>query len=115
MKTIKLNEVPAAVLESPEVRGVRKQVPVGVADGTPTMSLRVFTVEPGGYTPFHAHPWEHINYILAGEGELLNEAGERRAIAAGDYALVLPDEMHQFRNTGDSELQFICLVPRDHE
>jgi quercetin dioxygenase-like cupin family protein len=115
MKTIKLQDVPRAPMDSPEVRGVSKQVPVGVADGTPTMSLRVFTLEPGGYTPYHAHPWEHINYILAGTGELLNEAGESRPISAGDYALVLPDEKHQFRNTGTEELQFICMVPKERE
>lgn len=102
-------------MEAPEAKGVSKQVPVGVADGTPTMSMRVFTVEPGGHTPYHSHPWEHINYILAGEGELLNESGQGRAIAAGDYALVLPDEKHQFRNTGSSDLQFICMVPKERE
>jgi quercetin dioxygenase-like cupin family protein len=79
------------------------------------MSLRVITVEPGGYTPYHSHPWEHINYILAGTGELLDEAGASRPISAGDYALVLPDEKHQFRNTGSAELQFICLVPKERE
>lgn len=117
MKIVSLDKVPSSVPHMDGVRGLRKQVPVGVEDGTPTMSLRVFTVEPGGYTPYHSHPWEHINYILAGEGVMVDEAGSEYPIKAGDYALVLPDEKHQFRNAEDAtgELQFICLVPRERE
>ena len=115
MKVVKLTDVSRTPIESDQMRGVSKQVPIGIADGTPTMSLRVFTVEAGGYTPYHSHRWEHLNYILAGEGVLVNEAGEATPIAAGDYAMVAPDEKHQFRNTGSQELQFICLVPREHE
>jgi quercetin dioxygenase-like cupin family protein len=102
-------------MESPDVKGITKQVPVGVADGSPTMSMRVLTVEPGGFSPYHSHPWEHLNYILAGRGVMVNEAGEERPINAGNFAFVKPDEKHQFRNTGTEPLQFICLVPTERE
>lgn len=115
MKIVELSQVSKSELEFPDVKGVSKQVPVGVADGSPTMSLRVLTVEPGGYTPYHSHPWEHINYILAGTGVMVDEAGTERPITAGNYAFVAPDEKHQFRNTGSETLQFICLVPIEHE
>lgn len=121
MKIITLSDVPATVPDMPDARGIRKQVPVGNADGTPTMSMRVFTVEPGGYTPHHSHPWEHLNYILQGQGILLDGDGTEHPLRAGDYAMVGPGETHQFRNplpheggTGE-ELQFICLVPRERE
>lgn len=101
------------------MQGVHKQVPLGVADGTPTMSLRVFTLEPDGYTPYHSHPWEHINYILEGEGVMVDREGKEHPIKAGDYAMVLPEEMHQFRNPRRSgtgaPLKFICLVPKEQE
>jgi quercetin dioxygenase-like cupin family protein len=115
MKTVRLEDLDRKVLEAEGIRGVSKQVPVGVADGSPTMSLRVFTVEPGGHTPYHSHPWEHINYILAGNGELRNADGSPRPVRAGDFALVLPNEEHQFYNSGDTDLQFICMVPTEHE
>ena len=35
--------------------------------------------------------------------------------AAGDAALVLPQEPHQFRNTGGSTLRFLCLIPLPKE
>lgn len=124
MKIIALAQVPATTPQMDGIKGLQKQVPVGIADGTPTMSLRVFTVQPGGHTPYHSHPWEHVNYILDGEGVMVDEAGVEHPIKAGDYALILPDEKHQFRNpardareetAGGSELRFICLVPRERE
>jgi quercetin dioxygenase-like cupin family protein len=115
MKIVALEDVPKGTMDFPDVRGVTKQVPIGVADGSPTMSLRVFTLEPGGYTPYHSHPWEHINYILAGSGVLVDEAGEEHPVTAGNYTLVKPDEKHQFRNNSSGELQFICLVTTEHE
>ncbi|MFP4636979.1 MAG: cupin domain-containing protein [Spirochaetaceae bacterium] len=115
MKITKLDAVPAQRLESDDVEGVMKQLPVGSPDGAPNFSMRVFTLDPGGYTPYHAHPWEHENYILQGSGVLVNEHGEETPVQAGDFALVLPNEKHQFRNTGSAALQFICLVPKEHE
>ena len=62
--------------------GVCKQVPVSGGDGSPLMALRVFSIPPGGHTPYHRHPYEHINYIISGSGRLVNEAGESRPRAA---------------------------------
>ncbi|MDA3948675.1 MAG: cupin domain-containing protein [Spirochaeta sp.] len=115
MKIVELQDVPRKPMESPDVKGITKQVPVGVADGSPTMSMRVLTVEPGGFSPYHSHPWEHLNYILAGCGVMVNEAGDEHPISAGNFAFVKPDEKHQFRNTGAEPLQFICLVPTERE
>ena len=33
------------------------------------------------------------------------------AFAAGDVVFISPDDIHQFRNTGDSPLKFLCLIP----
>ena len=122
MKIVSLETIPATTPEMDGMMGVRKQVPVGNADGTPTMSLRVFTLDPDGYTPYHSHPWEHINYVLEGEGVMVDKDGQEHPIKAGDYALVLPDEMHQFRNPrraasggAGALLRFVCLVPREKE
>ncbi len=114
MKIIRLDQVPSAPVEMEGARGASKQVVIGAADGSPTMSLRVFTVEPGGHTPHHAHAFEHINYIVSGRGELMSE-DEPRPIAQGDYVLVTPGERHQYRNTGDEPLVFVCLVPKAYE
>ena len=36
----------------------------------------------------------HMNYVIEGEGALVNEAGEEQPLKAGDFALVNPDEKH---------------------
>lgn len=114
MKIIRLEDVPKTPVEMEGVQGAFKQVPVGARDGAPTMSLRVFTIAPGGHTPHHAHAFEHINYVISGRGELLTDAGPR-TVSAGDFVLVLPDERHQYRNPGEEPLVFACLVPTAHE
>jgi quercetin dioxygenase-like cupin family protein len=97
-------------------KDVWKQVPVSKADGTPSFSLRVFTIEPGGHTPFHQHDFEHINYIIRGTGVVVTEGGRERPIAEGDFILVLPKEVHQYRNKADEgNLVVICGVPKEYE
>ena len=83
---------------------------LGERDGTPNFAMRQFEVAPGGYTPRHSHPYEHEVFVLEGEGVVF-EGSRPHPLKAGDVVLVKPDEVHQFRNTGDSPLKFLCLVP----
>jgi quercetin dioxygenase-like cupin family protein len=93
-----------------------KQIPISQADGTPSFSVRVFTIEPGGHTPFHRHDFEHVNYVIDGTGAVVNEAGEEREISKGDFVLVLPNEQHQYRNKAqDKSFVIICGVPKEYE
>ncbi len=116
MKIVSLEAVPARPVAMPGAAGVSRCVPIGKADGAPHMSVRVFTLEPGGHTPFHAHPWEHTNFIVAGTGELIDAEGRAHPLKAGDFALVLPGEKHQYRNTSPSQaFVMLCAVPKDYE
>ena len=80
--------------------------------GAPNFAMRQFEVEPGGHTPRHSHPYEHEVFVLEGQGEVF-EGETPHAIKQGDVILVTPDEVHQFRNTGQQPLKFLCLVPND--
>ncbi len=116
MKIIGLNEVERTKVNMEGARDAFKQVPISKGDGTPCFSLRVFTIEPGGYTPHHKHPFEHLNYVIEGEGTLVSEAGTERPLKKGDFALVLPDEVHQYRNrSSDKPFMMICGVPKEYE
>lgn len=83
---------------------------IGSNDQAPNFAMRQFEVEPGGHTPQHMHDYEHEVYVLNGHGEVL-EQGAPHAIAAGDVVFIAPNEIHQFRNTGDQPLEFLCLIP----
>ncbi len=114
MKITRLEACESVPIEMQDVVGATKQVPIGKGDGAPNFSIRVFTLEPGGHTPHHEHESEHLNYILEGTGELM-EGNQPRQIKQGDYILVKPQERHQYRNTGDIPLKFMCMVPKAYE
>jgi quercetin dioxygenase-like cupin family protein len=115
MYVIGLDEVQKTNPTMEGAKGVRKQVPLSRNDGVPTFSFRVFTIEPGGHTPFHRHEFEHMNYVISGEGILAAEDREH-ALEQGVFALVLAGEKHQFRNSSDKQnLLIICAVPREYE
>lgn len=116
MKIISLDKVERKEVKMEGAKGAWKQLPLGTPDGTPLYSLRVFTVEPGGNTPYHSHPYEHMNYVIEGEGVLVDEAGNKHSLKAGDFALVKPDEKHQYRNASpDKYFRMICGVPKEFE
>ena len=63
-----LEEVEKTIPQMEGAAGVYKQAPLSTEDGVPTFSFRVFTIVPGGHTPLHQHPFEHMNYVIQGSG-----------------------------------------------
>jgi quercetin dioxygenase-like cupin family protein len=115
MYITRLDKVEKTIPKMEGAEKVFKQVPLSKADGVPNFSFRVFTIGPGGHTPLHKHPFEHMNYIMEGAGILVAE-GKENAVNKGDFALVVPGEMHQFKNPSTSQsLVFICAVPKEYE
>jgi quercetin dioxygenase-like cupin family protein len=116
MKVVSLDRIARRKAEMEGAKDVHKQIPLGRSDGTPAYSFRVFTVDPGGHTPYHQHPYEHLNYVIEGRGALVEESGAEREVKKGDFALVLPNEKHQYRNRSkDEPLVMICAVPKEFE
>ncbi len=116
MKITALNEVKKDKVDMEGADKAWKQMPLSSSDGAPNYSFRVFTLEPEGHTPYHQHGFEHMNYVIEGEGALVNEKGELKPLKAGDFALVLPHEKHQYRNTSaDKDFVMICAVTKDYE
>jgi len=104
------NEISSVEMAGNGVVGVTKKILMGPADGYDGF-FRVFTVQVGGHTPYHAHEWFHSNYILEGTGKVVLE-GEEHAVEAGSVAYIEGGRKHQFVNTGANPLKFICLVPQ---
>ena len=116
MKIVHLDDVEKIRPQMEGAKDVLKQLPIGSADGTPNFSFRVFTLEPGGHTPYHIHPFEHLNYVISGSGAIVDESGKETPVKAGDFAIVLPDEKHQYKNSSNTEnMVMICAVPREYE
>lgn len=94
----------------PGAEGCRVRWLVGESDGAPNFAMRQFEVAPGGFTPHHSHPYEHEVFVLEGRGVIL-EGTKEHPLKAGDVVFVAPDDIHQFKNTGEAPLKFLCLVP----
>ena len=85
---------------------------IAEADGAPNFAMRVVEIQPGITFEPHQHAYEHEIYVLEGHGMLLNAAGEIAAtMKPGNALLVPPDEVHGYRNPGDTTLKFICVIP----
>ena len=78
--------------------------------GAKNFAMRLFEMEPGGYSPLHSHNWEHEVFVLEGNGILVNNTS-KKSFKSGDVIYVPPNEMHQFRNEGKKILKFLCLIP----
>jgi quercetin dioxygenase-like cupin family protein len=54
--------------------------------------------------------------VFLGEGVRVADARGEHPVKAGEFALVIPNEKHQYRNTSTTEeLKMICAVPSDYE
>lgn len=107
-----IDDIEKKKLSGDALSGVTKQTAIGPDQGWKDHVMRFFTLDPGGFTPQHRHAWPHINYIVAGSGTLYHE-GKTSRITAGSLACVPADAEHQFRNTGEEEFVFICIVPEE--
>ena len=47
---------------------------------------------------------------------LVTESGEEKPLKKGDFAFVLPDEKHCYKNVSEEEpFVMICAVPKEYE
>jgi quercetin dioxygenase-like cupin family protein len=113
VKIKRLKDAPAVAV--PGYTGVTKQIVLGPADGSDEIVLRHFRLAAGAATPRHTHDFPHLVKIEAGRGEAVDAAGTGNPVSAGDYVYVAPNELHNFTNTGDDLLEFMCIVPRRGE
>jgi quercetin dioxygenase-like cupin family protein len=107
---VNVDNVTEAPVAEEGAKGTSIKWLINEKDGAPNFLMRHFTLEPGGFTPYHSHDWEHEVYILEGQGKVRYEEDEVQ-IQRGDAILIPPKKKHQFR-AGSNPLKFICLVPK---
>jgi len=111
MKIKTADEVPAEAVEMDGAEGVNVRLLIHEAEAAPNFYMRQFTVAAGGQTPRHTHEWEHEVYVLSGSGTVVTPDGDM-PLRPGQAVYVAPNDDHQFRNTGDEDLKFLCLIPK---
>jgi len=100
-------------LETPTEEGVKDtklRWLISKKDGAENFAMRLFEIEPGGNTPLHQHDWEHEVFVVEGKGEARDKEN-RKPFKKGDIFFIPSMEWHQFVNTSDETLKFLCLIP----
>jgi len=110
MKHINYKDVKAEVVKEEGARAAKIRWLITEKDGAKNFAMRLFEIEPDGYTPWHQHDWEHEVFILEGEGTARGKEGDFK-FKEGDIFFVPPMEWHQFRNTAKRVLKVLCLIP----
>jgi len=91
-------------------KGVSIRVAISEEDGAQTLTMSIFELDPDGYTPLHEHSHEHAVFVLRGSGKMID--GKKEHILSKDDVVFVPaNQKHQIKNTGDSVLTLINVVP----
>jgi len=94
----------------PGIKDIKVRWLISNKDGAENFAMRLFEIQPGGYSPFHQHDWEHEVFVLEGNGIAKGEKNEK-PFKQGDVFFIKPMEWHQFINTGKKMTKFLCLIP----
>jgi quercetin dioxygenase-like cupin family protein len=109
-KCVHSSEIKLEKPVEPGASGITVRWLITQKDGAPNFAMRLFELQPKGYSPLHSHDWEHEVYILEGNCKITCEDQEAKAPA--DYVVFIPPKTkHQFTNTGKSTLKFLCIIP----
>jgi quercetin dioxygenase-like cupin family protein len=75
---------------------------VGADNGDVNVSVFLFRGQPGAGPGPHRHPYDEVQFVLAGRGRVVN--GNEFEAGAGDILVIKAGEVHSFKCIGDSEL-----------
>lgn len=68
--------------------------------GARLRSLHRIDLKPGGETRLLRHPMEAVYYVLSGEGEVDDDAGQRFALVEGSMVHIQPHTAYRFAASG---------------
>jgi len=109
-KCVHHSKVKLESMQESGAEGIKVRWLIKKEDGAPNFAMRLFEIEPKGYSPLHSHDWEHEVYVLEGNCQVTCDE-EKGNASAGYVVFIPPNARHQFRNAGKTALKFICLVP----
>jgi quercetin dioxygenase-like cupin family protein len=110
MKIEKSSNISKSPVEIEGAKDVGIRWLISKDDGAENFAMRMFELQPGGHTPLHTHPHEHEVFIIEGRGVLIFE-GQEHEFGPEYVIFVPPHREHRFKNTGDSVLRLLCLIP----
>ncbi len=89
--------------------GITKQVLIPPEIG-PNFAMRRFVIEPGGEMPKHTNQVEHEQFVLGGQAEI-GIGDDVFQVERQDVVFIPAGTPHWYRNTGQEDFVFLCIVP----
>ncbi|WP_408011222.1 cupin domain-containing protein [Pseudalkalibacillus sp. A8] len=97
------------VYSPPGHEGTYNRRLVGPKEGIENIEVILGEMEPGGVADPHFHEEiEQIMYILRGKAQVIIE-GEEAVLTVGDVIWIPKKAMHEVKNGGDTNLQFVLM------
>lgn len=93
-----------------KAKGVSMRVAISEEDGAKNTIMRILEIDPEGFTPLHTHDYEHLMFVVRGKGVVTDGSRECR-LEREDVIFVPSGQAHQIKNTGDTELIFVSVLP----
>ncbi len=90
--------------------GVYRRWLISPSCGSPNFAIRLFRIEKGGFSPPDSHNWEHGVVVLSGKG-IVTLDEEKYEVKPGTFLFIPPGTRHSFKQKGDDDLIFICVIP----
>lgn len=100
-------DVPAEIVSGGS--HTRKQVLISAAEG-PHFAMRRFVMAPGGGMPRHTNLVEHEQYVLTGRARI-GIGDDVYVVQQGDVVFIPAEVPHWYKNIGDDDFTFLCIVP----
>jgi quercetin dioxygenase-like cupin family protein len=72
-------------------------------------TFQIATIEPGGISRRHSHPWTQTNWVAGGQG-VVDAGGEQILIGAGDCIFFPGGIDHTISNTGNEPLVLVAVL-----
>jgi quercetin dioxygenase-like cupin family protein len=93
-----------------KAKGVSMRVAIAEEDGAKSTIMRILEIDPEGFTPLHTHEYEHLMFVVRGKGMVTDGSKECR-LEKEDVVFVPAEQAHQIKNTGDTELILVSVMP----
>ena len=104
------SEIQETIIEDEGVTNVRRKILIGTADDSENIIMRRFVIYPGGNTPHHVNPHEHVARVEKGKGIVVDGEGKEILINENSSVFIKGGEKHQFRNPFSEPFCFLCII-----
>jgi quercetin dioxygenase-like cupin family protein len=102
-----VKDIPAQAVKAGELTSL--QVLISSQEG-PNFAMRRFVMETGGGMPKHINTVEHEQYVLQGHA-MVGIDDEEVDVYAGDVVFIPEGVPHWYRNIGEENFEFLCIIP----